>query len=141
MAPVYLDAESLLIPWSPLARGFLAGNREKGGSGPTARAKTDDFARNMYFREYDFEVLSTVEQIAKERAVTPSQIACAWILQAPGVTAPIIGATRLAHLKEAISAADVKLTADEVAALEKPYRPHPILGHEQPKPSRMVGAH
>jgi 1-deoxyxylulose-5-phosphate synthase len=84
--------------------------------------------------------LSVVEQIAKERSVTPSQIACAWILQAPGVTAPIIGATKIAHLKEAIAAVDVKLTTDEVAALEKPYRPHPILGHEQPKPSRMVGA-
>lgn len=141
MNPLCIDNGVALIPWSPLARGFLAGNREKGGSGPTARAKTDDFAKNMYFREYDFEVLSVVEQIAKERAVTPSQIACAWILQAPGVTAPIIGATKLAHLKEAIAAADVKLTADEVAALEKPYRPHPILGHEQPKPSRMVGAH
>ena len=139
MNPLCIDNGVGLIPWSPLARGFLAGNRDKGGSGPTARAKTDDFAKNMYFREYDFEVLSVVEQIAKERSVTPSQIACAWILQAPGVTAPIIGATKIAHLKEAIAAVDVKLTADEVAALEKPYRPHPILGHEQPKPSRMVG--
>jgi len=140
MNPLCIDNGVGLIPWSPLARGFLAGNREKGGSGSTARAKTDDFARNMYFREYDFEVLSAVEQIAKERSVTPSQIACAWILQAPGVSAPIIGATKLAHLKEAIAAVDVKLTADEVAALEKPYRPHPILGHEQPRPSRMVQA-
>ncbi len=140
MNPLCLDNGVGLIPWSPLARGFLAGNRDKGGSGPTARAKQDDFAKNMYFREYDFEVLSVVEQIAKERSVTPSQIACAWILQAPGVTAPIIGATKIAHLKEAIAAVDVKLTADEIAALEKPYRPHPILGHEQPKPSRMVSA-
>src|SRR5215471_20106318 len=104
MNPLCIDNGVGLIPWSPLARGFLAGNRDKGGSGPTARAKTDDFAKNMYFREYDFEVLSVVEQIAKERAVTPSQIACAWILQAPGVTAPIIGATKLPHLKEAIAA-------------------------------------
>src|SRR5271154_2360226 len=141
MIPLCIDNGVGLIPWSPLARGFFAGNREKGGGGATARAKTDDFAKNMYFREYDFEVLSVVEQIAKERSVTPSQIACAWILQAPGVTAPIIGATKLGHLKEAIAAVDVKLTADEVAALEKPYRPHPILGHEQPNPSRMVGAH
>src|SRR6202050_3276063 len=138
MNPLCIDNGVGLIPWSPLARGFLAGNREKGGTGPTARAKTDDFAKNMYFREYDFEVLSVVEQIAKERSVTPSQIACAWILQAPGVTTPIIGATKLAHLKEAIAAVDVKLPPDEVAPLEKPYRPHPILGHEQPRPSRMV---
>jgi aryl-alcohol dehydrogenase (NADP+) len=94
----------------------------------------------MYFREYDFEVLGVVEQIAKQRGVTPSQIACAWILQAPGVTAPIIGATRLSHLKEAIAAVDVKLSADEIAALEKPYRPHPILGHEQPRAARMIQA-
>src|ERR1700678_1809324 len=112
MNPLCIDNGVGLIPWSPLARGFLAGNREKGGSGPTARAKTDDFAKNMYFREYDFEVLSVVEQIAKERSVTPSQIACAWILQAPGVTAPIIGATKLGHLKEEIAAVDVKLPQD-----------------------------
>jgi len=140
MNPLCIDNGVGLIPWSPLARGFLAGNRDKGGTGPTARAKTDDFAKNMYFREYDFEVLSVVEQIAKQRSVTPSQIACAWILQAPGVTAPIIGATKLAHLKEAIAAVEVKLSADEVAALEKPYRPHPILGHEQPRAARMVQA-
>ncbi len=140
MNPLCIDQGVGLIPWSPLARGFLAGNRDKAGSGPTARAKTDDFAKNMYFREYDFEVLDSVEQIAKERGVTPSQVACAWILQAPGVTAPIIGATKIAHLKEAIAAVDVKLSLDEVKALEKPYRSHPILGHEQPKPSRMVHA-
>ena len=83
MNPLCIDNGVGLIPWSPLARGFLAGNRDKVGSGPTARAKTDDFAKNMYFREYDFEVLSVVEQIAKERSITPSQVAWAWILQAP----------------------------------------------------------
>jgi 1-deoxyxylulose-5-phosphate synthase len=138
MNPLCIDNGVGLIPWSPLARGFLAGNRDKGGSGTTARAKTDEFAKNMYFRENDFEVLSVVEQIAKERGIKPVQVACAWILQAPGVSAPIIGATKIDHLKEAIAAVDVKLTPDEVAALEKPYKPHPILGHEQPKPSRMV---
>ncbi|HUO05583.1 MAG TPA: aldo/keto reductase [Candidatus Binataceae bacterium] len=141
MNPLCIDAGVGLIPWSPLARGFLAGNREKGGSGPTARSKTDDFAKGMYFKENDFEVLAEVEKLAKARGVKPVQIACAWILQAPGVTAPIIGATKAGHLKEAIAAVDVKLSADEVAALEKPYRPHPILGHEQPKASRMVHSH
>ena len=140
MNPLCIDEGVGLIPWSPLARGFLAGNREKGGSGTTARAKTDDFARNMYFREYDFEVLTEVERIAKERAVTPSQIACAWILQAPGVTAPIIGATKLNHLKESIAAVDIKLTPPEIEGLEKPYRPHPILGHTQPTGARMLHA-
>ena len=85
------------------------GQSRQGRQRSTARAKTDDFAKNMYFREYDYEVLSVVEQVAKERGVTPSQIACAWILQAPGVTAPIIGATKLAHLKEAIEAVEIKL--------------------------------
>ena len=92
----------------------------------------------MYFREDDFEVADAVEQIAKQRGVSPTQIACAWILQAPGVTAPIIGATKPHHLKELIAAVDIKLSPEEVAAIEKPYRPHPILGHEQPNPSRMV---
>ena len=141
MNPLCIDSGVGLIPWSPLARGFLAGNRDKGGSGPTARAKSDEFAKGMYFRENDFEVLDIVEGIAKERGITPSQVACAWILQAPGVSAPIIGATKINHLKEAISAVDVKLSSDEVKALQKPYRPHPILGHTQPEPSRMVHAH
>jgi aryl-alcohol dehydrogenase-like predicted oxidoreductase len=91
----------------------------------------------MYFSEADFQVLGEVEKLAKSRGVTPSQIACAWILHAPGVTAPIIGATKMKHLKEAIDAVDIKLTADEVSALEKPYRPHPILGHQQPDGRRM----
>jgi len=138
MNPLCIDQGVGLIPWSPLARGFLAGNRDREGSGPTARARTDEFAKNMYFRASDFEVLDAVEQIAKERTVTPSQVACAWILQAPGVSAPIIGATKLNHLKEAIAAADIKLSADEVKAVEKPYQPHPILGHQQPDPRRMV---
>jgi 1-deoxyxylulose-5-phosphate synthase len=141
MNPLCIDQGVGLIPWSPLARGFLAGNRDRKGSGPTARAKSDEFARNMYFNESDFGVLDAVEKVAKARGVTPSQVACAWILQAPGVTAPIIGATKLAHLKEAIAAVDVKLSADEVTALEKPYVPHPILGHLHPDPRRMAHAH
>ena len=141
MNPLCIDEGVGLIPWSPLARGFLAGNRNKQGSGDTARAKTDDFARGMYFQEYDFEVLDEVERIAKARGVTPSQVACAWILQAPGVTAPIIGATKMNHLKEAIAAVDVTLTSEEVAAMEKPYRPHPILGHTQPSGARMLQGH
>ena len=138
MNPLCIDQGVGLIPWSPLARGFLAGNRTREAHEPTARARTDEFAKNMYFRENDFQVLDAVEQVARERAITPSQVACAWILQAPGVAAPIIGATKLNHLKEAIAAVDIRLTAEEVAALEKPYRPHPILGHEQPNPARMV---
>jgi len=138
MNPVCIEYGVGLIPWSPLARGFLAGNRDRQGSGETTRAKSDEFAKGMYFRDADFKVLDAVEKVAKQRGITPSQAACAWIMQAPGVSAPIIGATKLHHLKEAIAAADVKLSAEEVAAMEAPYQPHPILGHQQPDPRRMA---
>jgi aryl-alcohol dehydrogenase (NADP+) len=139
MNPLCIDQGVGLIPWSPLARGFLAGNRsaaDKGGE--TVRAKSDEFAKDMYFRESDFEVLGAVEKVAQQRGVAPSQIACAWILQAPGVSAPIIGATKLKHLKESIEAVSIRLSAEEVSELEKPYTPHPILGHAQPSPKRMA---
>jgi 1-deoxyxylulose-5-phosphate synthase len=139
MNPLCIDQGVGLIPWSPLARGFLAGNRsaaDKGGE--TVRAKSDEFAKDMYFRESDFEVLGAVEKVAQQRGVAPSQIACAWILQAPGVSAPIIGATKLKHLKESIEAVSIKLSAEEIVELEKPYTPHPILGHAQPSPKRMA---
>ncbi|MBV8136982.1 MAG: aldo/keto reductase [Deltaproteobacteria bacterium] len=139
MNPLCIDQGVGLIPWSPLARGFLAGNRsaaDKGGE--TVRAKSDEFAKDMYFRESDFEILGAVEKIARQRGVTPSQIACAWILQAPGVSAPIVGATKLKHLKESIEAVSIKLSAEEMSELEKAYTPHPILGHAQPSPKRMA---
>src|SRR5207253_766809 len=132
MNPLCVDQGVGLIPWSPLARGFLSGNRKRGSSDePTTRAKQDEFARNMYFRDYDFDVVDATVKVAQQRGgVTPSQVALAWILQAAGVTSPIIGTTRASHLDEAIKALDVKLTAEEIATLEKPYRPHPIFGHE-----------
>ncbi|MGH7864889.1 MAG: aldo/keto reductase [Candidatus Binataceae bacterium] len=138
MNPVCIDWGVGLIPWSPLARGFLAGNRKKGAETPTTRAKSDEFAKGFYFRDADYAVLDAVEQVARERGTTPSQVATAWILQAPGVTAPIIGATKLKHLEEAVSAVDMRLTAAEVKAVEKPYVPHPVLGHAQPDPRRMA---
>jgi aryl-alcohol dehydrogenase-like predicted oxidoreductase len=137
MIPLCIDQGVGVIPWSPLARGLLAGNRQTGGSGETLRAKTDEFARDMYFRDSDFAVADAAAAIARERGVTPAQIACAWILQAPGVTAPIIGATKLNHVKELIAAAEIKLNKEEVAALEQPYQPHPVLGFEPPKANRM----
>ena len=91
----------------------------------------------MYYSEDDFQVADAGRTLAKQRGVHAAQIACAWVLQAPGVTAPIIGATKTQHLKEADRAVDIKLSADEIAALEKPYRPHPILGHQQPDARRM----
>ncbi|HZZ08508.1 MAG TPA: aldo/keto reductase [Candidatus Binataceae bacterium] len=137
MIPLCIDQGVGVIPWSPLARGFLAGNRQAGGSGETLRAKTDEIARGMYFRDSDFAVADAAAAIARERSVTPAQIACAWILQAPGVTAPIIGATKLNHVKELIAAAEITLNKEEVAALEQPYQPHPVLGFEPPKADRM----
>ena len=139
MNPLCIDQGVGLIPWSPLARGFLSGNRKRGQKPvETTRSKNDQFADMMYFKDYDFDVVDTCVEVAKERGVTPSQVALAWILQAPGVTSPIIGSTKLSHLEEAIKGVDIKLTKQEVAALEKPYVPHRILGHEQPTGARMV---
>lgn len=108
------------------------------GAGPTKRAQTDQMARGLYFHDNDYEVATAVQKIAKERGVTPTQLACVWVLQAPGVTAPIVGATKTHHLKEIFATVDIKLTTEEVAAMEAPYRPHPIRGHEQPTPRKMV---
>jgi aryl-alcohol dehydrogenase (NADP+) len=139
MIPLCIDQGVALIPWSPLARGFLEGDRTRApGEGPTKRAQTDQVARNLYFHDNDYEIAAAVQKIAKERGVTPTQLACAWVLQAPGVTAPIVGATKTHHLKQVFAAIDIKLSAEEVAAMEKPYRPHPIVGHEQPTPRKMV---
>ena len=92
----------------------------------------------MYFRDSDEEVAAAVQKVAQERGVSPTQVACAWVLQSPGVVAPIIGATKTHHLKEIFETTDIKLSAEEVAAMEEPYRPHPILGHTQPDPKRMA---
>jgi aryl-alcohol dehydrogenase (NADP+) len=138
MIPLCIDQGVGVIPWSPLARGFLSGNRKRGESNPTTRANQDEFARMMYYRDFDFDVVDAVVKVAQQRGVTPSQVALTWILQAPGVTAPIIGTTKLAHLDEALKGLDLKLTSEEIAAVEKPYRPHPILGHEQPKAAMML---
>jgi 1-deoxyxylulose-5-phosphate synthase len=118
-----------LIPWSPLARGFLAGNRRAEDKGETVRAKSDAFAHGLYYKEDDFEVVDHVTEIAKKRGVQNAQIALAWILHKPGVTAPIIGATKENHIADAVKGAEIKLSAEEIAYLEAPYKPHPILGH------------
>ena len=137
MIPLCIDQGVSVVPWSPLARGFLSRPRERASADTTLRARDDRFARSVEYQQCDFEVLDAVSKIAAERGVTNSQVALAWVLQAPGVDAPIIGSTKLAHLDEAIAALDLKLTREEIAALEQPYRPHSILGHDQPKPSRM----
>jgi 1-deoxyxylulose-5-phosphate synthase len=137
MIPLCMDQGLAVIPWSPLARGFLTGTRNHDG-GTTTRSQVDTFAKDMYYSDDDFSVANAVAEVAARRGVSPAQIACAWVLQAPGVTAPIVGATKLRHLQELIAAVDLKLSPEEVAALEKPYRAHRVLGHAQPTPKAMT---
>jgi len=118
-----------VLPWSPLARGFLAGNRRKEDYGETIRAKTDDYAHQMYYQPSDFAVVERVSEIARRRGVSNAQVALAWLLHQPGVTAPIIGASKMHHLEDAIAALDLRLSGKELAALAEPYQPHPVLGH------------
>jgi aryl-alcohol dehydrogenase (NADP+) len=118
-----------VIPWSPLARGFLAGNRRREDKGETLRAKTDDYSHSMYYQDSDFTVVDRVVELAERRESTPAQIALAWLMHQPGVTAPIIGASKMPQLDEAIKALRIKLTAEECAFLEDPYQPHRVLGH------------
>ena len=125
-----------IIPWSPLARGFLAGNRDRAAGpdekkgGETLRAKTDEYAQSLYYADSDFRVVDRVVEIARGRGVTPAQVALAWILRQPGVTAPIIGVTRVEQLDKAVAALDVTLDDEECQRLEEPYVPHPVLGHQ-----------
>jgi aryl-alcohol dehydrogenase (NADP+) len=129
MIPLCIDQGVGLIPWSPMARGFFAGNRDRSGSGETTRAKTDPFAKGLYFRDEDFDVADRVAELAASRGVTGSQIALAWLLNKPYVHSPIIGATKMDHLDQAIAALDIDLSEEEMKKLEEPYKPHPILGH------------
>jgi 1-deoxyxylulose-5-phosphate synthase len=129
MLPFCIDQGVGVIPWSPLARGFLAGNRKSVDEHPTKRAKSDEFAHMMYFQPEDHEVVDRVMEIAAKHGKSPAQIALAWLLHKPGVTSPIIGASKMRHLEEAVTAVDITLTAEEVEQLEEPYRPHRILGH------------
>jgi aryl-alcohol dehydrogenase (NADP+) len=118
-----------LIPWSPLARGFLAGNRTPDKGGDTERSKTDGFAHQMYYQETDFRIAERCADLAKRRGVSSAQMALAWILHQPGVTAPIVGASKSYQLEEAAAALSLKLEADELKSLEELYQPHPVLGH------------
>jgi aryl-alcohol dehydrogenase (NADP+) len=128
MIPLCLEEGVGLIPWSPLARGFLAGNRNSRSRGETIRAQTDDFAQKLYYRPSDFSVVDRLTEIAKARGVENAQVALAWILGKPGVCSPIIGASKMAHLEQALSALSLHLDDAEVKALEEPYEPHPVLG-------------
>ena len=118
-----------VIPWSPLARGFLAGNRSREEWGETVRAKTDDFAQSMYYQDEDFEVVQRAQEIGERHGVSSAQIALAWLLHRNGVTAPIVGASKMHHLEEAVAALDIELSDEDIAYVEDPYQPHPVLGH------------
>jgi aryl-alcohol dehydrogenase (NADP+) len=118
-----------LLPWSPLARGFLTGNRRKEDHGDTKRARTDDLAHKYYYEPSDFAVVDRVTEIAGKRGVTNAQVALAWLLHQPGVTAPIVGASRMQHLDDAVAALEIQLDEAERNALAEPYLPHKVLGH------------
>jgi 1-deoxyxylulose-5-phosphate synthase len=129
MIPQCIDQSVGVIPWSPLARGVLAGNRTRSGENLTTRAGTDQFTDYLYAQPTDFDVVERVAEVAGERGVPPAQVALAWLLQKPGVTAPIVGATKLGHLQDALAAEQLELSEQEIERLEEPYVPHPVLGH------------
>jgi aryl-alcohol dehydrogenase (NADP+) len=130
MIPLCLDQKIGCIPWSPLARGFLTGTRKRGdGKSETTRARTDDFGHSMYYRDTDFDIVDRVVAIADERHAKPAQVALAWLLSKPVVSAPIVGASKPEHLEDALAGLQLKLSEDEIKRLEELYEPHPILGH------------
>jgi len=126
MLPLCVDEGIGVIPWSPLARGFLAGNRRGADKGETTRAKADDYAHRLYYADSDFRIVDRVVAVATDRGVAPAQIALAWLLHQPGVTAPIVGASKLEQLEQAVAAIDITLTDDELKQLQEPYEPHEV---------------
>jgi 1-deoxyxylulose-5-phosphate synthase len=129
MIPLCIDQGVGIIPWSPLARGVLAGNRTREGERRTTRANSDAFGDSLYREPSDFDVVERNAEVAAARDVPPAQVALAWLLGRHGVTAPIIGATRLGHLEDALAAEELELELEEMTKLEEPYVPHPVLGH------------
>jgi aryl-alcohol dehydrogenase-like predicted oxidoreductase len=130
MIPQCVDQGVAVLPWSPLARGLLAGNRTREGERLTTRAGTDSFGDSLYVPEVDFDVVDRVGEVAAARGVPSAQVALAWLLSKPAVTAPIVGATKVGHVEDAIAAETLELTPDEIAGLEEPYVPHAVSGHE-----------
>ncbi|HUI04273.1 MAG TPA: aldo/keto reductase [Acidimicrobiales bacterium] len=129
MIPQCIDQSVAVIPWSPLARGVLAGNRGRDGARHTTRSGTDPFTDYLYSQPSDFDVVDRVAEVAAERAVPPAQVALAWLLHRPGVTAPIVGATKVGHVHDALAAEQLELSDEEMKRLEEPYVAHPVLGH------------
>jgi aryl-alcohol dehydrogenase (NADP+) len=129
MLPLCREEGIAVVPWSPLARGFLTGSRRREDYGDTLRARTDAYARGLYYQPSDFDVVERITEVARGRGTSNAQVAMAWVLQQPGITAPIIGASQTSHLDDAVAALSVTLDDAELKALAEPYRPHPILGH------------
>lgn len=129
MIPQCIDQGVGILPWSPLARGLLTGTRTRAGERLTTRAQTDQFGDSLYTPEVDFDVVDRVGEVARDRGVSNAQVALAWLLHKPGVTAPIVGATKAEHLDDALAAEQLSLSGDEIARLEEPYVPHAISGH------------
>lgn len=130
MIPQCVDQGVAVIPWSPLARGVLAGNRTRSGERRTTRSNSDAFADTLYAMPSDFDVVDRAAEVAAARGVPPAQVALAWLLHRPGVTAPIVGATRIGHLSDALGAEELALSDNEMGALEELYVPHPVLEHQ-----------
>lgn len=131
MIPLCQFAGMAVIPWSPLARGLLAGTRKApDDKTPTARAASDEYAWKLYDHPTDVDVMQACRQVAADRGVQPAQVAIAWLLSKPAVTAPIIGATKLEHLEASLAALELKLTDEEIQRLEAPYRPHAVRGSD-----------
>ena len=128
MIPLCVDQGIGVIPWSPLARGFLAGNRTAQKSGETTRSKSDEFAHRMYYQAEDFAIVDRVKALAASIGKTMPQVALAWMLSKPYITAPIVGASKLPHLEQAVEAASIRLDPAQIKMLEEPYRPHPVMG-------------
>ena len=127
MMPLCREEGIGVVPWSPLARGFLAGNRRSSDKGETARAQSDKIAHELYYRDTDFRIVDRVVALARLKGVKPAQIALTWLLHQPGVTAPIVGATKMEQLDQAIAALDITLSEEECRNLEELYEPHPVL--------------
>jgi aryl-alcohol dehydrogenase-like predicted oxidoreductase len=130
MIPQCLDQGVGVLPWSPLARGLLAGSRTSSGEPLTARSRTDPFLDSLYRPDLDAPVVDRAAAVAAEAGVSPAQVALAWLLHKPGVTAPIVGATKLAHVEDALAAESLALGEEQIAQLEEPYVPHPVSGIE-----------
>ena len=129
MIPQCIDQGVAVLPWSPLARGLLAGTRTRDGERLTKRAETDSFGDSLYTPDVDFAVVDRTVEVAAARSVPSAQVALAWLLRKAGVTAPIVGATKVGHLEDALGAEQLSLNADEIARLEEPYVPHAVSGH------------